>query len=555
MKGFWSAGVCLLIWISCPLAALNIGAISFEGVDNIDAASLQQASGLTQGQPYDPLSIPEAINRIYAYLQGKGRYFVQINAPELIPLNAENLELLFTIKEVLPSDRVRLHLQGMQYFSQDKLLQLLLLTPLQEFRLEQIPLIQNQILSLYHNRGYLFAKVQLDSLVNDNGLIAHIGISEGKPMRVKEYIFWGNKTTKDKTLLYLSGLQGVQTITPDALSQAEENIMRKSYIRDCLVQPLDESSILIRVEEGRMTFLEGVLGMTRINEELKLSGQVRLQFLNLWGSDRAVKLYWKRLPTSSGELSLSYHESGFPGIPVAADIEINRIEQDSTWIKSKTSLLMYYQMLRQNTGLELSAESIQPGSRRPVQIDAATTKSIGVFWNYSQVLGASNPYKGTQINLLYRLGNSDTDKHLSGATEAGFKGYVSLTNRFVGYAGIQVRNLENKNATDWQLYKMGGYNSLRGFREDEYASYRLAWTNYELRYRLSPDSRVYLLFDQGFLGLTDNRLKYDILGLGAGIKVKTKLGILGIEYALGYRDKRFSSLGLGMIHAGLDLAF
>jgi len=126
---------------------------------------------------------------------------------------------------------------------------------------------------------------------------------------------------------------------------------------------------------------------------------------------------------------------------------------------------------------------------------------------------------------------------------------------FVGYAGIQVRNLENKNATSWQLYNMGGYNSLRGYREDEFSSYRLGWTNYELRYRLSPDSRVYLLFDQGFLGLDENRLKYDIFGLGAGIKVKTRLGILGIEYALGYRDKRFSSLGLGMIHAGLDIAF
>jgi len=553
--GCRNAVVLLLFWISVPLVAINIGAISFTGDSDLDEAALQKASGLTIGQPYDPLSIPEATNRIYAFLQGKGKYFIQIKAPELIPLDADSMELAFTIIEVLSSGMVRISLQGTQYFTQEKLLELLLLNPLQEHRLEQMPRIQNQILSLYHSRGYLFAKVKLDSLVINDGLIAYIGISEGKPMRVKEYVFWGNKTTRDQTLLHLSGLQNMKTITPEALGQAEENILRKSYIRDCLVQPLDDSSILIRIEEGRMTFLEGVVGMNRLNEELKLSGQLRLHFLNLWGSDRAIKLYWKKLPTFSSELSLSYHESGFTRIPIAADIEINRTEQDSTWIKSKAIIQIYYQMLQQNTGLELSSESIQPGSRRPAQITATATKGIGVFWNYSKVLGAANPYRGTQMNLLYRFSNSDSDKHFYGATEAGLRGYISITNRFVGYAGIQVRNLENKNATSWQLYNMGGYNSLRGYREDEFSSYRLGWTNYELRYRLSPDSRVYLLFDQGFLGLDENRLKYDIFGLGAGIKVKTRLGILGIEYALGYRDKRFSSLGLGMIHAGLDIAF
>ena len=145
--------------------------------------------------------------------------------------------------------------------------------------------------------------------------------------------------------MHLSGLENIDLITPEVLTQAEENIQRKSYIRNCNVEPVNENTLLINIEEGKMTYLEGVLGMNRINEELKLSGQIRLQFLNLWGTDRAIKLFWKQIPTSNSELSLSYHESGIPGIPVAGDFELYRAQQDSTWIKTRGILEVYYQML------------------------------------------------------------------------------------------------------------------------------------------------------------------------------------------------------------------
>jgi len=522
-------------------------------MDRLDQAALVKASGLAIGQPFVASDLPTAINQLYDYFQAQGRYFVLIKTPELVPLDENRLELAFKLEERLPSDQVKLNLSGMQYFSAAKLHELLLLPEDGEQRLEQLPRLMQQIASLYQSRGYLFARVRLDSLVLDSGLTAWIGINEGKPLRVKEYIFRGNKVTRDKTLLSLSGLQAQKVITPEVLTQAEENILLKSYIRDCVVEPLDDSSLLIKVEEGRMTYLEGILGMSRLNGKLQLSGQLRLQFLNLWGSDRAIKLFWKRLPTSSSELSLSYHDPGFTSFPLAADLEIMRSEQDSTWINSKAALDIYYRMLRQNVGLELISQSIKPGSRRPATLEASGVNSLGAFWNYTKIEGGANPYQGYSFSLRYRLNNSE--KKTYGATETATSLLIPVSNRWIGYLGLNIRDLENKQAPLWQQYKMGGYTSLRGFREEEFSSFRLAWLNTELRYRLSPDSRLYLIADEGFLGKTDNTLKYDIFGLGIGLKVKTRLGIMGLEYVLGYRDKAFSSLGLGMIHAGLDLAF
>lgn len=547
--------IVLLLFCIAPLQGLTVGKISFSGTEALDEAALVKLCSGVIGKDYNPEAVAELTTQFYVYLNATGHYFYHIPVPELIPIDGQQLELLFGFREVAASSRVSVRFGGLQYFSEDKLHQLLLSSPQHEYSLEQLPRLMQQIIGLYHSRSYLFASVQLDSLVLNPIGIAYIGINEGKPLRIKEYIFRGNKITHDKTLLSLSGLSTAKIVTPEILSQAEENILKKSYIRDCVVQPIDESSLLIRVEEGRMTFLEGVLGMSDVAGQPKLSGSLRLQFLNLWGSDRAIKLFWKQIPTSNKELSLAYHDSGFPGLPFAADLEIYRSEQDSTWVKSKAAIDIYYQMLLQKVGLELSGESVKPGARRPAIIESTSYRSMGAFWDYSRVEGGSNPIRGIQASLRYRFIDGSVSGKLSGSLEAGGKLYIPITMRWVGHIGLQIRNLDNEQATIWEQAKMGGYGTLRGYREDEFSSFRLAWTNYELRYRLNPDSRVYVFFDSGFLGKADNALKTDIFGLGGGIKVKSKLGILGIEYGLGYRDKHFSRIGLGMIHAGLDLAF
>lgn len=549
----WRVPLLCLLLLSIPLASITIGKVSFNEIGNSEDVKLRRASGLTPGQDYSPEAVIAATARLYDYYHSQGQYFVQINAPELIPINDQSLELVYSIREHIPSHPVLVRFQGMNYFSEAKLYQLLLGSTSHEYSLDQLPRLMQQVLNLYHERSYLFAAVKIDSLALAPGLIAYIGIDEGKPLRVKEYIFRGNNITRDKTLLNVSGLSRVKTITPAIISQAEDNIMRKSYIRDCIIEPIDDSSLLIKVEESRMTYMEGVLGVNSVDGNMRLSGQIKLQFMNLWGTDRAVNLLWRQIPAGKKEISLAYHESGFTGFPMAADLELYRSEQDSTWIKSRAALDVYYLLLHQKIGVALVAESINPGSRRPSTIETSKANRFGAFWNFRKVEGGDNPVRGIETNLRYSYQNG-ADSKLHAAWEAGGKYYFPITQHLVGHIGAQIRNLDNQNAKSWEQFTMGGYGSLRGYHEDEFSSFRLAWTNYELRYLLNPDSRVYLFFDQGFVARDLSTVKTDLFGVGAGIKVKTRLGILGLEYGLGYRDKRFSRIGLGMVHAGLDVA-
>ncbi len=547
--------IAVIFGICLPLAALKIGKISFEGYDHEETAKLIKASSLQLDQEYEAQAVAAATKRLYEYFQGQGQYFYVIPAPELRPISAEELELIYRPVEYQSSSGVRLHFSGNSYFSEAKLKQLLLGSSSSEYPLKQVPRMMEQILELYHERAYLFASVSLDSLVQSEALSAYIRINEGKPLRIREYVISGNNITRPNTIIKLSGLNQVKTITPAALIQARENLLRKSYISDCLIQPLDPQNLLIRLEEGKMTYMEGLVGMSRINDKLEFSGHIRLQFMNLWGSDRAIKLFLKQLPRTGKELSLFYHDPGLTKLPIAADLELKRIEQDSTWLNTKAAVDIYYQMLQQELGISLETENLKPGTRFPPTVVPTNSTGISAFWNYNRVEGGLNPWKGFGYNLRYGLINSSGTSNITTATELGAFGLIPFNPRWVGYVNLQAKGLSNPETEVWQQYKLGGYANLRGYYEDEFSAYRLGWINYELRYRLSGDSRIYLLFDQGFLAKEKDSITSNLFGLGAGIKLQTKLGILGIEYALGYRDNHFARIGLGMIHAGLSSYF
>lgn len=535
----------------------KINSIRLEANFRIDEESLLESSGLSSGQVFDPDLIQIAIDQFQIKLGKAGHYYLRIPFPEVIPQDENSFDLLFRIEELIDPQLVSIRFSGLRYFTENKLRELLLFPKDKSLNLKELPNLMDNILELYLERGYLFASVELDSLVLDSGLHALIRIQEGKPFVIEEYRFEGNQTTRENTLISLSGLSLLKTITPAALERAEQNILSKSYIRQCEVYPYDDRSLMIKIEEGNMTFLEGVLGYRESSSGKKeINGHVNLRFTNLWGTDRAIQLLWKELPSGSGEIELSYHESGSIKFPLAGDFNFYRANQDSTWIKMRSSadIYLYYQTLRY--GIELSMENIQPG-RVSSEITKSSSRSIGAFLNYSRTDHYYNPSKGNQAELRYRqiFSSGEQVTKTKNALEFDNTHYFRINQRITLALGTHLKNLDDPNALDYEKFRMGGYNSLRGYFEGEFSSRRLGWLNSEFRYRLSPESRIYLFYDQGAYEINANKLKSDNYGIGFGIRIGTKIGILGLEYGLGYRDNRFMDIGLGMIHAGLDTSF
>jgi outer membrane protein assembly factor BamA len=135
----------------------------------------------------------------------------------------------------------------------------------------------------------------------------------------------------------------------------------------------------------------------------------------------------------------------------------------------------------------------------------------------------------------------------------GFSVFYQVFERHVAALGLHGRELRSEFFEGSDLFRLGGTNSLRGYREAQFLGSRIFWSNLEYRLLLTRRTYTFLFFDTGYyLRKEDalrniNRLEGFNIGYGAGINLETGLGVLGVSFALAKGD----SFKDGKIHFGL----
>jgi outer membrane protein assembly factor BamA len=103
--------------------------------------------------------------------------------------------------------------------------------------------------------------------------------------------------------------------------------------------------------------------------------------------------------------------------------------------------------------------------------------------------------------------------------------------------------------TDAEMYRVGGYRSVRGYLENEFVFRTVAYDQLEYHYYFSPMGSAYIFCDNG-AGFADSlsRIRWnqrnEFLGYGLGIRVSARVGMVTIEWARNRLDRR----SLGRLH-------
>ena len=482
----------------------------------------------------------------------KEYYNVKVQSPQIFTKSPTQIDILFKIEELEKLNIKKIMLTGNHYLSNKKIFESI---SQRNLNLNELSFTVQNIVDFYTSNGFLFADVSIDSLIKNNDFLdAYISIDEGKYCEFDEFRFKGNETTKDKTLLKISQLNSIETITPQILDQSAENIRKKRYIENCEIIPLNHSQLLITVEEGKMSLISGIIGYDNSQpKKNKLSGYLNVDFLNLYGTDRSLSLLWQRVSSDRSSIELKYHESGFYRYPVCGDFLVFREEVDSTYIKTTFDSDIYYYDLINKYGIYFGIDDIFPGSGRPKTVEKTSFKKAGVFWERNNLDYNLNPSLGSKYFLKYyyifnRIENENISKQ---AVELCYDKYQKISKNMVFAISLNANIIENKNLTEFDSFDLGGSQNLRGFNENQFSGFLVGWSNLELRYLMSRNSRAFIFSDYGYVeNLTYTYGK--LFGCGFGLRVETRLGILGIDYGFSYSNGEFRNPLDGIIHFGLE---
>jgi hemolysin activation/secretion protein len=141
----------------------------------------------------------------------------------------------------------------------------------------------------------------------------------------------------------------------------------------------------------------------------------------------------------------------------------------------------------------------------------------------------------------------------------GGEGYQRFGRHWLGVLRTRFEYLDTPEDSipRWDLIAVGGANSLRGYREEQFLT-PAAWVvQGEWRWLQGEmGSALYLFADAGFISSPEGRSFEDtfgefLLGTGVGVRQASKLGILGVEYGVAKGESPLD----GRVHLRIDAVF
>jgi len=482
--------------------------------------------------------------------------------------------------QILVSDNIQI--QGNRFFDTEKLLSEVKLKPSSSCSVGLLERGIEGILTLYEENGFPYCQISPAHfrISKGGGLSFSFLVEEGPQVRIKEIQLQGLKTTKKGVILREMGTEILGLFSQTRLNASLDRIGRLSYIKEIeeaqlLAKDNPEEGILkITLVERRNNTFSGILGYAPAegNRKGNLFGSMELVFDNILGTGRRMEWNWARKDPYSSQFFFLYREPWVFGFPPSLELKVSQLDYDSTYLQLAFSArLLFNSTGRVSWGVEGGWEKVVAGSWGRTHLPDSRKYKMGISVSLDLLDYPHNPRKG----LLYQTGISyaqkrnyptsffTPEKQKVSLAKISFNlnHFLPTLKRQTVLVGLHFKGLStDENQVPFSdQFKLGGINSLRGYREEELFGTQIAWANLEYRFLLNQNSRFFLFTDYGYFQrrvLTEPDKSYTKisgkrLGYGFGLRIDSKAGLLGIDYGLGEGD----SFSQGKIHLGVTNRF
>lgn len=566
------------------LNAQKLNSFDVNGNNQFDDETYFQWSKLLPNQVYFKGIVDSVKNRISSSLLINGYYFFQFrNSQLIISADSTKFDIIIDINEDNATIINKIFIEANDSAIIEKYSERIKFLENQIFYKNELEESIEQILVDFENSGYPFAKVRInsaeflaDSSEEENRVNVYLRIETGGINRIDKIDIRGNTSTKDYVITRELRLDTSEPYDQRKIEEFPKRLNRLRFFEPVqtpqfFLNSKSEGVLVINVKEKNTNNFDGIIGYIPAGKNEStgyVTGLVNISLRNLFGTGRAASLKWNKFDRNSQELDIKYLEPWLLSFPLNINAGLYQRIQDSTYVQRKIEGSIEYLATEDiSAGLIIGTESVVP-----------TVRTIPVFtvFNSTYLTTGANlkidtrddPYAPTE-GLMFINTYSYTRKKINGPAEyitpstqtsinlqrfsVSFYYFYELFSKQIIAVGVNGRELRSSSFENSDLFRLGGTNSLRGYREDQFLGSRIFWSNLEYRALFTRRTYGFLFFDTGYYLRPEEAEKNiskqeDFLyGFGLGLNIETGLGVLRVSYALGEGDT-FSD---GKIHFGI----
>lgn len=400
----------------------------------------------------------------------------------------------------------------------------------------------------------------------------------GPAVRVSDVQFVGAPRTRPAYLRRVVGWEGPEIYCATRWQEAREELLATGLFGEVsgpsLLLPSGEGRVgagsdsiapdgaqaaraaLVRFDltEQAVSRLEGVLGYS--GESETLAGHIDLWLGNLFGTGRAMRLFWQRHRRESSRFEFAWHEPYLWRLPLELDVELSHETEDTLFARTRWGAALQWQPVRR-WGVSVAWSRERTVLGEPV---AGTLHRAALGFGVGRsVPKPERRARGWQLDAGFERTTGSAPRlrrfDLALREWQGFGSWGLWLEQAVGLIGGDEQFFRS------DVYRIGGSRSLRGYYEGEIRALRFALQRAELGPRLDEwGARLYLLWDlcwveewwpaaDGVLGVAGGERVAWSAGLGA--RLPSRAGALRLDYAV----PRGGTVGRGRLHFSLESRF
>lgn len=434
-----------------------------------------------------------------------------------------------------------------------------------------------KLVQLLEDSGYPFASVEIDSLAigpfqpEKIPVRIHLVVEPDDTVWIQQVIIPEDSKTKGYVIERLMLLDLPELYSQTNIDKGVERIQDIGWL-NVSGDPqllLDETGfwlLRVTVSEGRSVIINGVLGYDPAADGgSRLTGHLDAAFYNIKGTGRWLSLMWDQVSNEKLEIGATYSEPWLLGGPGDLQLSGNYYDVDSTY--SEREIALDYELplnfkLNIITGIGYRAVAPDSIGQNILNIPTSREYSLQTGLEWQNLRPRTNPRKGVNSKLsvkgsyIERSGPEELFEELKRyepifRTELDFEAAREIFKRHVFYLGIYGRSALSSGPLPLSdQYYLGGWGSLRGYREEQFSAEHVGWANAEWRLIVSSDAHGYAFFDAGLIRPSGRSEEFKF-GYGIGLRLNTAIGMWDVSYGVG----QGASLTGGFIHVGLSTGF
>jgi hypothetical protein len=416
----------------------------------------------------------------------------------------------------------------------------------------------------FENSGYPFAEIKIENIViKKNTLTIDIIIRKNNLILFDSIFFEKKVRVSPKFLQKYLNIDNKTEYSEQIFKNIDNKIDNLAFLKTNNPSEVEfhksTADIYLYLSNQNANEISGFVGFTNANNHFSLIGQANLKLVNLMKTADIIYFNWQKTELLSQNLDFNFSVPYifFTNLGISNELKIEKFDTSYVQILEKPIVSYYF------SGMNKISTFIN--YERSIVFDTTTNNidfmnvMYGFSLNIEQIKNKINPSKGYSFEFNLSSGKTTLiDSNINKINVLNIiQLFIPINHKFVLYlknfSNIIIGNTYYNN----ELFNFGGSKNMRGFDENYFASTLMFLNTLEIRYLFEKKSNFFLFADYT---IYEHKTKISYywnhpFGIGAGINLATKAGIIIFTYAIGKEDNSNFFFKNSKIHFGFKTIF